>query len=75
MSDYPKIAQLKTVAAFRARLQELGLDLPVDDAILTAAQGSPLAASLPSQPSRNASCDAQAESPQDQWYFVVGHST
>jgi NADPH2 dehydrogenase len=43
MSDYPKIAQLKTVAAFRARLEELGLDLPVDDALLTAAQGSPLA--------------------------------
>src|SRR5262245_14152682 len=43
MSDYPKIAQLKTVAAFRARLAELGLELPVDDAILTAVQGSPLA--------------------------------
>jgi NADPH2 dehydrogenase len=43
MSDYPKIAQLKTVAAFRARLVELGLELPVDEAILTAAQGSPLA--------------------------------
>lgn len=46
MSDeasYPKIAQLKTVAAFRARLQELGLDLPVDDEVLSAAQGSPLA--------------------------------
>jgi NADPH2 dehydrogenase len=43
MSDYPKIAQLKTVAAFRARLIELGLDLPVDEAILTAEQGSPLA--------------------------------
>jgi 2,4-dienoyl-CoA reductase-like NADH-dependent reductase (Old Yellow Enzyme family) len=43
MSDYPKIAQLKTVAAFRARLAELGLELPVDDAVLTAAQGSPLA--------------------------------
>jgi len=46
MSDYPKIAQLKTVAAFRARLAELGLELPVDEAILTAAQGSPLAAPL-----------------------------
>jgi NADPH2 dehydrogenase len=43
MSDYPKIAQLKSVAAFRARLAELTLDLPVDDGILTAAQGSPLA--------------------------------
>ena len=43
MSDYPKIAQLKTVEAFRARLAELGLELPVDDAVLTAAEGSPLA--------------------------------
>jgi len=40
---YPKIAQLKGVEAFRARLQELALDLPVDDQILTAEQGSPLA--------------------------------
>jgi NADPH2 dehydrogenase len=43
MSEYPKIAQLKTVQTFRDRLAELGLDLPVDDAILTAAHGSPLA--------------------------------
>jgi 2,4-dienoyl-CoA reductase-like NADH-dependent reductase (Old Yellow Enzyme family) len=43
MADYPKIAQLKTVASFGARLAELGLELPVDDAILTATQGSPLA--------------------------------
>jgi NADPH2 dehydrogenase len=43
VSDYPKIAQLKNLAAFRARLAELGLDLPVDDAILSAAEGSPLA--------------------------------
>lgn len=41
--SYPKVAQLKTVAAFRARLAELGLDLPVDDAVLSAADGSPLA--------------------------------
>ena len=44
MSDYPKMAQLKTVAALRERLSELGLELPVDDAVLTAEQGSPLAA-------------------------------
>jgi NADPH2 dehydrogenase len=43
MSDYIKIAQLKSVESFRARLNELGLDLPCDDAILTAAAGSPLA--------------------------------
>ena len=46
MSDYPKIAQLKTVDALRARLAELGLSLPVDDAVISAAQGSPLAAGL-----------------------------
>jgi NADPH2 dehydrogenase len=43
MSDYPKIAQLKTVAGLKARLAELGLHLPVDDTILTAEEGSPLA--------------------------------
>jgi NADPH2 dehydrogenase len=43
MSDYPKIAQLKNVEAFRARLAELGLELPIDDTVLTAEQGSPLA--------------------------------
>src|SRR5690349_7313049 len=43
MSDYPKVAQLKTVAMLRARLAELGLDLPVDEAVLRAAEGSPLA--------------------------------
>src|SRR5437764_7886553 len=40
---YPKIAQLKSVAALKARLQELQLELPVDDRILTAAEGSPMA--------------------------------
>src|ERR1041384_6494913 len=43
MSDYPKVAQLKTVAMLRARLAELGIDLPVDEAVLSAAEGSPLA--------------------------------
>ncbi len=43
MAEYPKIAQLKSVAALRDRLEELGLELPIDDAILTAEQGSPLA--------------------------------
>jgi NADPH2 dehydrogenase len=47
MSDYPKVAQLKTVAALRTRLAELNIELPVDDGILTAEQGSPLA--LPMQ--------------------------
>jgi 2,4-dienoyl-CoA reductase-like NADH-dependent reductase (Old Yellow Enzyme family) len=40
---YPKVAQLRTVEAFRLRLSELGVELPVDDAIQTAADGSPLA--------------------------------
>ncbi len=41
--SYPKIAQLKDLAALRGRLAELGLELPIDDRILTAAEGSPLA--------------------------------
>ncbi len=41
---YRKIAQLKTVDALRERLAELGLELPIDDQVLSAAEGSPLAA-------------------------------
>src|SRR4051812_12775418 len=44
-SAYPKIAQLRTVADLRAHLDELGLDLPIDDEILSASDGSPMAAS------------------------------
>jgi 2,4-dienoyl-CoA reductase-like NADH-dependent reductase (Old Yellow Enzyme family) len=40
---YPKVAQLKSVAALRERLAELGCALPVDDRALSAAEGSPLA--------------------------------
>ncbi len=43
-TKYPTIGQLKSVTAFRARLAELGLSLPADGTILTAAAGSPLAA-------------------------------
>ena len=43
---YTKVAQLKSVDALRTRLEELGLELPVDDRILTTAEGSPLAAPL-----------------------------
>jgi len=43
---YTKIAQLKTIELFRERLAELGLELPSDDSILTAEQGSPLAQPL-----------------------------
>ncbi|MBI3836555.1 MAG: NADH:flavin oxidoreductase, partial [Planctomycetia bacterium] len=45
-SAYPKVAQFKTVEQLRGRLDELGLSLPVDDEILTAQAGSPLALCL-----------------------------
>jgi len=41
--SYPKIAQLKTTERFRQRLAELGIEIPLDDQILTASQGSPMA--------------------------------
>ncbi|RJP22184.1 MAG: NADH:flavin oxidoreductase [Candidatus Omnitrophota bacterium] len=40
---YPRLSRFKTAAAFRERLEELGLDLPLDARILTAAEHSPLA--------------------------------
>jgi NADPH2 dehydrogenase len=43
---FPKIAQLKSVDQLRARLVELGLNLPVDDEVLSSSQGSPLAQPL-----------------------------
>lgn len=42
-SAFPKIAQLRDVAALRSRLDELGLTLPIDERVLSAAEGSPLA--------------------------------
>ena len=42
-TNYPKVAQLKDVAALRARLAELDISLPIDDRILSAEEGSPLA--------------------------------
>ncbi len=41
--SFPKIAQFKTPDSLRRRLEELGLDLPVDEDVLSAEQGSPLA--------------------------------
>lgn len=41
-TQYPKIASFKTPNELRAHLNSLGLDLPLDDAILTAHGGSPL---------------------------------
>lgn len=43
---YPKIAQLKSVERFQQRLQELGLQLPCDSDLLSAAAHSPLAQPL-----------------------------
>jgi 2,4-dienoyl-CoA reductase-like NADH-dependent reductase (Old Yellow Enzyme family) len=43
---YPKIAQLKSVDALRSRLRELECPLPLDDRVLSAAEGSPLAEPL-----------------------------
>ena len=45
MSSFPRIASLKTVERFRARLEELELAIGADDAILTAPE-SPLAQPL-----------------------------
>jgi len=43
---FPRIKSLRDVNAFRARLAELDLDLPCDDAALSTAEGSPLAQPL-----------------------------
>ncbi len=45
-SEYPKVAQFKDVGQLRARLAALGVSLPVDEAILSADEGSPLAEPL-----------------------------
>lgn len=45
-ASYPKVAQLKDTAALRQRLTELGLELPLDERILRADEGSPLAEPL-----------------------------
>lgn len=47
MSGFPKLAAYKSVTAFKDRLQALGLEFPVDETILTAAAGSPLAQLMP----------------------------
>ena len=43
---YPKIAQLKSVSAFKARLEELGVEIPCDDGLLPDEEQSPLAQPL-----------------------------
>jgi 2,4-dienoyl-CoA reductase-like NADH-dependent reductase (Old Yellow Enzyme family) len=44
--NYPRVAQLRDVPALRERLRELKLSLPIDDEVLSAAAGSPLAAPI-----------------------------
>jgi NADPH2 dehydrogenase len=46
VSAFPKVAQLKTVDALRRRLAELGVEMPIEDRILSAREGSPLASPL-----------------------------
>lgn len=45
-ANYPRVAQLRTVNDFQSRLAELGIELPCDPEILSAAGGSPLATPL-----------------------------
>lgn len=45
-SSYPKVAQLRSVSNLRNRLAELGVELPIDETILTTEAGSPLAAPI-----------------------------
>ncbi len=46
MSTYSKIAQLREIESFRTYLDQLDVDLPCDQQILSAADGSPLAEPL-----------------------------
>ncbi len=46
MSTYSKIAQLREIESFRIYLDQLDIDLPCDQQILSAADGSPLAEPL-----------------------------
>ena len=45
-ANYPKVAQLRTVDRFRARLGELGVSIPCDERLMAAKDGSPLAQPL-----------------------------
>jgi 2,4-dienoyl-CoA reductase-like NADH-dependent reductase (Old Yellow Enzyme family) len=42
-SSYPQLNRFKTTTAFRARLKELSVELPLEEQILSAGEGSPLA--------------------------------
>ncbi|MEY4566868.1 MAG: dehydrogenase [Planctomycetota bacterium] len=43
MAGYPKVAQLRTVERFREHMEQLGVVVPIDDTLLSAAEHSPLA--------------------------------
>ncbi|MGI9456376.1 MAG: NADH:flavin oxidoreductase, partial [Aeoliella sp.] len=40
---FPKVAQLRSVAEFRAHLDSLGAQIPIDNKVLSGDEGSPLA--------------------------------
>jgi len=42
-NSHPQLNRYRTAAAFRSRLKELSIDLPLDERILSTAEGSPLA--------------------------------
>lgn len=46
MSDYKRIGHLKDYASFMEYLKQLGLELPVDEKIQSAADGSPMAQTM-----------------------------
>ncbi len=46
MERFPKIAQLRTPSGLRQRLEALGVSFPVDEVVLSATEGSPLAAPI-----------------------------
>jgi NADPH2 dehydrogenase len=46
MSTFPRIARFRTAADLRARLESLAAPIPLDDTILSAAEGSPLASPI-----------------------------
>ncbi len=51
-TNYPRVAQLKTLAAFQARLSELNVSLPCDERVLSAEDKSPLGESIQLGPLR-----------------------
>lgn len=52
MPEFPRITHFRTVFEFQARLDALGAQLPVEGEVLSASQGSPLAAPMAIGPYR-----------------------